>query len=437
MNDEIDLRPIFQALMKAWKVIIAVVLVSGLLAGLIKVLMTPPYEARATLLVTNESVKVEPSTPIVSEQAPLNTLGNTQYDVVEDLMKSDILMKRLANKLAEKGLIIENAQLDALLEVDRKNNTTFILKTYGHSSADAEQLAALYAQEVIRFIYESYGADGTLLSETEQLLSQVRERYWKAQAELEQFIESGEIEATSQEIRRISNAIEGVREATLNRYNEYLSRMNQIDRLLREARLLRERLKYGNPDLSESLAALLFRVQSVSAGGGSTLQLDSSVVNSISTTVSNMDSLISSLEAEYSRLQRDVAELSVAQFDSFTTVNLEQLYKQLFAEQTRLEQLNRKQTELTRERDTAYSLYETLLRRIDELKLEKLSRPITVRHLGTVADEKPSLVSKAALFAGLGSLVGLIVSVFSVVARTLVASIVNQTPEPEVKMAGD
>jgi len=437
MNDEIDLQPIFQALMKAWKVIIAVVLVSGLLAGLIKVLMTPPYEARATLLVTNESVKVAPSTRIVSEQAPLNTLGNTQYDVVEDLMKSDILMKRLENKLAEKGLIIENAQLDALLEVDRKNNTTFILKTYGHSSADAEQLAALYAQEVIRFIYESYGADGTLLSETEQLLSQVRERYWKAQAELEQFIESGEIEATSQEIRRISNAIEGVRAATLNRYNEYLNRMNQIDRLLREARLLRERLEYGNPDLSESLAALLFRVQSVSAGGGPTLQLDSSVVNSISATVSDMDSLISSLEAEYSRLQRDVAELSVAQFDSFTTVNLEQLYKQLFAEQTRLEQLNRKQTELTRERDTAYSLYETLLRRIDELKLEKLSRPITVRHLGTVADEKPSLVSKAALFAGLGSLVGLIVSVFSVVARTLVASIVNQTPEPEVKMAGD
>jgi len=433
MNDEIDLRPIFQALMKAWKVIIAVVLVSGLLAGLIKVLMTPPYEARATLLVTNESVKVAPSTSIVSEQAPLNTLGNTQYDVVEDLMKSDVLMKRLENKLAEKGLTIE----DAPLEVDRKNNTTFILKTYGHSSADAEQLAALYAQEVIRFIYESYGADGTLLSETEQLLSQVRERYWKAQAELEQFIGSGEIEATSQEIRRISNAIEGVRAATLNRYNEYLSRMNQIDRLLREARLLRERLEYGNPDLSESLAALLFRVQSVSAGGGPTLQLDSSVVNSISATVSNMDSLISSLEAEYSRLQRDVAELSVAQFDSFTTVNLEQLYKQLFAEQNRLEQLNRKQTELTRERDTAYSLYETLLRRIDELKLEKLSRPITVRHLGTVADEKPSLVSKAALFAGLGSLVGLIVSVFSVVARTLVASIVNQTPEPEVKMAGD
>ena len=436
MNDEIDLRPIFQALMKAWKVIIAVVLVSGLLAGLIKVLMTPPYEARATLLVTNESVRVAPSTSIISERAPLNTLRNTQYDVIEDLMKSDVLKKRLANKLAEKGLIIEDAQLDALLEVG-KNNTTLILKTYGHSSADAEQLAALCAQEVIRFIYESYGADGTLLSETEQLLSQARERYWKAQAELEQFIESGEIEATSQEIRRISDAIEGVREAKLNRYNEYLSRMNQIDRLLREARLLRERLKYGNPDLSESLAALLFRVQSVSAGGGPTLQLDSSVVNSISATVSDMDSLISSLEAEYSRLQRDVAELSVAQFDSFTTVNLEQLYKQLFAEQTRLEQLNRKQTELTRERDTAYSLYETLLRRIDELKLEKLSRPITVRHLGTVADEKPSLVSKAALFAGLGSLVGLIVSVFSVVARTLVASIVNQTPEPEVKMAGD
>jgi len=222
----------------------------------------------------------------------------------------------------------------------------------------------------------------------------------------------------------------------LNRYNEYLSRMNQIDRLLREARLLRERLEYGNPDLSESIAALLFRVQSVSAGGGPTLQLDSSVVNSISATVSDMDNLISSLEAEYSRLQHDVAELSVAQFDSFTTVNLEQLYKQLFAEQTRLEQLKQKQAGLTRERDTEYSLYEILSRRIDELKLEKLSRPITVRHLGTVADEKPSLVSKAALFAGLGSLVGLIVSVFSVVARTLVASIVNQTPEPEVKMTG-
>ncbi len=433
MNDEIDLRPIFQALMKAWKTIIAVVLVSGLLAGLIKVLMTPPYEARATLLVTNKTIQVAPSTPIVSEQAPLSALGNTQYNVIEDLMKSDILMKRLENVLAEKGFNIGDAQL----EVDRQNNTTFILKAYGHSSSDAEQFVDMYAQEVIRFIYESYGADDTLLSETEQLLNQARERYRKAQAELERFIEGGEIEATSQEIRRISNAIEGVRAATLNRYNEYLSRMNQIDRLLREARLLRERMKYGELDLSDSVASLLFRLQSINAVGGPTLQLDSTVVSNISATVSDVDDLISSLEAEYSRLQRDVAELSITRFDSFTTVNLEQLYKQLFIEQTRLEQLNRKQVELTRERDTAYSLYDTLLRRIDELKLEELSRPITVRHLGTVADEKPSLVSKAALFAGLGSLVGLIISVFSVVARTLVASVVNQIPEPEMKMAGD
>jgi hypothetical protein len=268
-------------------------------------------------------------------------------------------------------------------------------------------------------------------------LEEARERYQKAQTALEQFIERGEIEATSQEIRRISNAIEGVRAATLNRYNEYLSRINQIDRMLRDAQLIRERMTRGDTDLSDSLSTLLFRVQSTGVSGGPILQLDSSVINSISVTTDDMDIVISSLEAEYGRLQRDVAELSTTKFDSFTTVNIENLYNQLFAEQVRLEQLNRQQIELTRERDTAYSLYDTLLRRIDELKLEELSRPITIRHLGTMVDKEPSNVSKSIPFVGLGALVSLIVSVSLVIARSIFSGITAQTPALEPNPASD
>jgi hypothetical protein len=295
----------------------------------------------------------------------------------------------------------------------------------------------LYAQEVIRFIYESYATDDSAISDTLRKLEEARERYQKAQTALEQFIERGEIEATSQEIRRISNAIEGVRAATLNRYNEYLSRMNQIDRMLRDAQLIRERMTRGDTDLSDSLSALLFRVQSTGVSGGPILQLDPSVINGISVTTDDIDIVISSLEAEYGRLQRDVAELSITKFDSFTTVDIENLYNQLFAEQVRLEQLNRQQIELTRERDTAYFLYDTLLRRIDELKLEELSRPITIRHLGTMVDEEPSNILKSVLFAGLGALVGLIVSVSLVIARSIFSGITAQTPALEPNPASD
>jgi len=438
MNDEIDLRPAFTALMRNWKIIIAAVLIFGLIAGLIKILTTPPYEARATLLITNKSIQVEPSTPIVSNQAPLNVIGNTQSDIIEDLIKNDVIMDRLEDLLKEKGLNVKSAQLkNQLLDIHRENSTTFILKAYGHTSSDAAQLVELYAREAIRFIYESYGPDDALLVDAEQQLRQAQERYQKAQNALVQFIERGEIEATSQEIQRISNVVEGARAAILNRYKEYLNRMNQIDQMLRDARLLRERLKGGEVDLSDSLSALLFRMQSINAEGGPILQLDASVVNNISVSVTEIDGLINSLESEYSRLQRDVEMLSVTRFDNFTKVNLEQLYDQLFTEQARLEQLNRQQAELVRERDAAYSLYDTLLRRIDELKLEELSRPTTVRYLGTVIDEEPSIVPKAALFAALGGLIGLAASVFLIIARTLFNNIANQTPIPEVRAASD
>lgn len=431
MNDEIDLRPIFQNIIKAWKIIIATILTSALLVGIFKVVTTPPYEARATLLVVNKSTQLQPSTQIISNQTPLT--GRTAYDGLEDLMKGELLMDRIEPLLIDKGFTLQDFQF----EVDRQNNTTFLLKVYGATSIGAKEVAELYAQEVIRFIYESYATDDSAISDTLRKLEEARERYQKAQTALEQFIERGEIEATSQEIRRISNAIEGVRAATLNRYNEYLSRMNQIDRMLRDAQLIRERMTRGDTDLSDSLSALLFRVQSTGVSGGPILQLDPSVINSISVTTDDIDIVISSLEAEYSRLQRDLAELSITKFDSFTTVNIENLYNQLFAEQVRLEQLNRQQIELTRERDTAYSLYDTLLRRIDELKLEELSRPITIRHLGTMVDKEPSNVSKSIPFVGLGALVSLIVSVSLVIARSIFSGITAQTPALEPNPASD
>jgi len=431
MNDEIDLRPIFQNIIKVWKIIIATILTSALLVGIFKVVTTPPYEARATLLVVNKSTQLQPSTQIISNQTPLT--GRTAYDELEDLMKGELLMDRIEPLLIDKGFTLQDFQF----EVDRQNNTTFLLKVYGATSIGAKEVAELYAQEVIRFIYESYATDDSAISDTLRKLEEARERYQKAQTALEQFIERGEIEATSQEIRRISNAIEGVRAATLNRYNEYLSRMNQIDRMLRDAQLIRERMTRGDTDLSDSLSALLFRVQSTGVSGGPILQLDPSVINGISVTTDDIDIVISSLEAEYGRLQRDVAELSTTKFDSFTTVNIENLYNQLFAEQVRLEQLNRQQIELTRERDTAYSLYDTLLRRIDELKLEELSRPITIRHLGTTVDKEPSNVSKSVPFVGLGALVGLIVSVSLVIARSIFSGITAQTPALEPNPASD
>jgi capsular polysaccharide biosynthesis protein len=431
MNDEIDLRPIFQNIIKAWKIIIATILTSALLVGIFKVVTTPPYEARATLLVVNKSTQLQPSTQIISNQTPLT--GRTAYDGLEDLMKGELLMDRIEPLLIDKGFTLQDFQF----EVDRQNNTTFLLKVYGATSIGAKEVAELYAQEVIRFIYESYATDDSAISDTLRKLEEARERYQKAQTALEQFIERGEIEATSQEIRRISNAIEGVRAATLNRYNEYLSRMNQIDRMLRDAQLIRERMTRGDTDLSDSLSALLFRVQSTGVSGGPILQLDPSVINGISVTTDDIDIVISSLEAEYSRLQRDLAELSITKFDSFTTVNIENLYNQLFAEQVRLEQLNRQQIELTRERDTAYSLYDTLLRRIDELKLEELSRPITIRHLGTMVDKEPSNVSKSIPFVGLGALVSLIVSVSLVIARSIFSGITAQTPALEPNPASD
>jgi capsular polysaccharide biosynthesis protein len=431
MNDEIDLRPIFQNIIKAWKIIIATILTSALLVGIFKVVTTPPYEARATLLVVNKSTQLQPSTQIISNQTPLT--GRTAYDGLEDLMKGELLMDRIEPLLIDKGFTLQDFQF----EVDRQNNTTFLLKVYGATSIGAKEVAELYAQEVIRFIYESYATDDSAISDTLRKLEEARERYQKAQTALEQFIERGEIEATSQEIRRISNAIEGVRAATLNRYNEYLSRMNQIDRMLRDAQLIRERMTRGDTDLSDSLSALLFRVQSTGVSGGPILQLDPSVINGISVTTDDIDIVISSLEAEYGRLQRDVAELSITKFDSFTTVDIENLYNQLFAEQVRLEQLNRQQIELTRERDTAYSLYDTLLRRIDELKLEELSRPITIRHLGTMVDKEPSNVSKSIPFVGLGALVSLIVSVSLVIARSIFSGITAQTPALEPNPASD
>ncbi|WP_322487894.1 Wzz/FepE/Etk N-terminal domain-containing protein [Chloroflexus sp.] len=443
MNDEIDLKPYLQALLRRWWVVIGVSVGMAVIVGVIAVLRKPPYTASSSLLIVPASSQITLDNRFTSRDSLLFTTTTNQREALLGLVKDPTLAERVANTLHASGVVSTDMGGSVLVDQITVGTDGDLVKITVHAdrSDHAHQIAEVWAQEYARLVAETYTRDTTSLDLVQQQLVEAQERYRTAQATVEAFIAKGELTEAEQTVRRLSDIVNSARSAGTDRFASYLRRANDLEQLLRDAQLLRARLA-GQPNAdgntADAVAALLLRIRNLSDRGNDRpiLQIDSSLTNRATVTLTELDQLIEVLDTEYRAVRTEVERLSQLQPEELSPEISQQLYAQLAEAQTRLEQLYGQQRELTRDRDTAFELIQVLLRRINELQVANAAPQVTVRYLGTV-NNPPAIFGRQVLTqAAIAALAGIVLSAMVIAALEAIA-IARRTPSPQSKPTGD
>ncbi|WP_322815535.1 lipopolysaccharide biosynthesis protein [Chloroflexus sp.] len=443
MNDEIDLRPYLSALLRRWWIILGTALGVALLVGVLAWTRIPPYAASTSLLIVPASTQVTLDNRFTSRDSLLFTTTLNQREALLGLARDATLEERVAAILESEGRLPDGYQLGDLSQrITIETNGDLVRITARADTADdARRLAALWGQEYTRLVNETYTRDTSSLELVEQQLTEARERYQAAQAELETFIAQGELAAAEQEVRRLSDLVNSARAAGTDRFADYLRRANYIEQILRDAQLLRQRLGDQSADevnVADALAALLLRIRNLSDQGKDRpiLQLDSSLTDNAVVTVADLDRLITSLQAEYQEVRNEAARLSELSPNELSPDSSQLLYNRLAAAQTRLERLKALERELTRNRDIAFGLIEVLMRRIDELRVADAAPQVSVRYLGTVTNPVAMTGRTVLTQAAIGALAGIFLASSIIMALEAVA-VARRNTALTPKPAGD
>jgi len=443
MDDEIDLRPYLSAILQRWWIILGTALGVAIIAGFIAWLRTPPYTASTSLLIIPASAQVTLDSRFTSRDSFLFTTTANQREALLGLARDPTLEERVATILAAEGGLPNDYQLGALRDrVTIETNGDLVRITAQAETAEAaRRLALLWGQEYTRLVNETYTRDTSSIEQVEQQLAEARERYKTAQAELEAFLAGGEMAVAEQEVRRLSDLVNSARSAGTERFSDYLRRSNDLEQILRDVQLLRARL-IDQPDdttnVDDAIAALLLRIRNLSAQGSDRpiLQLDSSLSSKLSVTVADLDRLMTTLNAEYRAVRQEAERLSELPPAELSPDSSQLLYERLAAAQTRLEQLNARQRELSRNRDLAFSLIEVLLRRIDELRVANAAPQVSVRYLGTVTNPVTAIGRIVLTQAAVGALASIVLTVMVIVVLEAMA-VARRNTALNPKPAGD
>jgi capsular polysaccharide biosynthesis protein len=397
VEEEIDLKPYILALLRSWHVVILAGVLVGLGSGLIRFLTIPQYEARQDLLI-------------------LSSLPEEQMMALETIAGSLNIEERVAELLRKQNALPVNYELGMLtdrIQVETNGNLIQIFST-ANTQTEAEQLVNLWTKQLVILTTSLVVQDQTAIAITEQQIAEAKERYQQAQANLESFLASDELIIANQEVRRLNDLIESTRSVPFARLNEYLARRNEIELILRDARLLRDRLttEQGN-NIADATAALLLRIRNLSTRGSQPiLQLDSSVATAARVSIEDLNRLITSLEREYQAVSNSIDQLR-AETDVST---LQDLISQLTAAQLRVEQLTARQRELVSERDKAYAQLVSLQQRLKDLKAIAPSSFLRPTSNNPIVYRAPRL-RPVILYTAIGNLAGIVLAATIIIAR--------------------
>ena len=399
MEEEIDLRPYIEALVKNWMWIIGAAVIAGVVALAVSSFLPPSYEATALAAVTESSAVVEfdPRIRSVDDGQPLKAYP--------EIALSDDLMAALLAEIVETTPDITSIEdlrkiLDASAGAD--DSLLRLTVTY-HDPEQTAEIANRWAELFVTRVNEIYGSTGG-----DQLF------FFEAQlADAETELNATEqalIEFQSRNRALIlENRLSALRQAQANQ----LEKQQQIASILQDTTGLLEQLGEGTTEeaagYSDQLTALLLQVRAFggSGDGGDTavpwqIQVDTSQLERIS-----REEQIAGLTGLQAALMAQLAGINAA---------LEELEPQILEIQQQKQEADTESSRLTRNQTVAEETYTALARKVEEERITSQDTGSGVKLVGkTAVPEEPVSPRKLinAIVAGmLGAMVAVIVILF-------------------------
>jgi capsular polysaccharide biosynthesis protein len=418
MEDEIDLRPYLLALLRRWQIIVGLALLLAVAAAVFVGLQPRVPQASADVLIASVSQQVNLDPRLANRDATLLTNVVYQRQALLGLATSNTLEARVANQLG-----MTSFEPGALLgRVAVSNDGDLIqITARGTSGAEAAKLAEAWGRSYEQLVAEVYSRDTAQSALIADQLKAARQRYGEAQSALEQFVGDPKQVAVEQQIQQMESLVGESRTSQQQLYSQYLTRTQDLDLILQDARSLRAQVGQGEaPDLSNSLALLALRTR-VAGGGALPVLLSSGesagVARSGTATIADLDRLIATLASERERLMRAAADLarSIAAGTALPVgVGADEIarYEARLAELRKIYEAQQSQQRLlTQSRDIAYTSLDVLQRKSDEQQIAQSTPQVSVRFVSSSITPAPSRAIQVVLYAAAGLILGLMAGV--------------------------
>ena len=391
MEDEIDLRKYVDVLIRQWKWIVGLAIVSGLAAFIVSSLIAPTYEATALVVVTRSRYQLQFDPRIETVAQPQQA-----YRAYPELALSDDLvlqvMERLGGELNtdERDLESFRMRLSARAGADP---TLVRLAATGTDPNQAQAIVNAWAALYVAYANELYQQQSNSVTFFEAQVAEASQELEKAEQALIDF-----------QARNPINVVEAQLESKQMALSDYLAADRTISLIIQDARSLQQQLAQQDDNapvtLADELAALYLQVDALNAQASVPIQLQiggsgSLASRTVSEQVALLDALINALQDKAIEIRREIDALEP---------EILELQKAQQAAQVELDGL-------TRIRDVADDTYSTLARKLDEVNVAAQDESGEVRLASQAAVPSEPVWPRKGLNTLFGSVLGLLVGI--------------------------
>jgi succinoglycan biosynthesis transport protein ExoP len=397
MEEEIDLREYINVIVRRWKWIAGVTLVAVIAAAIISFLvLAPVYEAKAGVVIvkSRSEIAFEPKYRTLTEEDIAS-----RRKALEALVKSSSVAAEVIDKLGS-TLEPEEREVGALPDmVETESNGDLIsIRVKGEDPQKIAAIANAWGEVYETYVNRLYSGSVQSPANIQAQVAEAKSNYQRAQEALAQFMGNNKIETLTQEI--------GAKQNTLA---DYYATKRQLDRLIADARALRDQSRQETASsptgTGNSLSIMLLQASAftlLSPGLPVELQLSlderADLEGSAEEQVQDLDALLSILEARREEVQLLIGEGTLQQ-------EILQLQEQLEREQARKQ-------ELTSARDLAWETCDTLARKEAEVGVASQVTDTEVRFAVPAVEPKQPVAPKKKLNIAMAGMLGLMVGVF-------------------------
>jgi capsular polysaccharide biosynthesis protein len=438
MEQEIDLRPYINAVLRRWKIIVGITCLTTIAAIIYTLLQPrlPSVSANALIIPTSSRVTLDQR--FVTGEAPAQTNINLQRQALLALANSNAVEEEV-RKALPREMLPDMDEAGAILSMVNVRNDgdliafTVSAETEEQALAIAEQWGKTYA-DLVRTLY---GRDTELNDDLVTQLETQNQRFADAQGRLDQFLQTSPLVQIDQRMRLLENLLTEAREGDQALYESYLNRARDLELIINDARTLQEQIVAGqtNVDLGTSVAALVLRGRA--AGGSLPIQLnidDGTVLNQDSSQLqSDIDRLIAVLAERKVAVLAEAEQLVSSTLSDGSSVAMSPALRTSYEQElTNLRAQNEIQQSrrllLEQDRNIALEGVQLLQRKIDEQRIAEASPQFTVRYISATINPPTSRLVSLVTRAFLGFIAGVMLSLIVVVLLELLKR--RATPVP-------
>ena len=395
MEDEIDLRKYVDVLVRQWKWVVGLAVVSGLTALIVSFLILPTYEATALVVVTRPryQLQFDPRIETLSQEGQ-------PYKAFPELALSDDLVMQVVDRV--------NGDLDA----DERELTVFRERLSAESGSDpslvrltatstdpeqAQAIVNVWAELYVSYANELYQQRSSDEAFFEAQVAEALRKLEKAEQALIDFQAQNPINVVNAQLASKQKAL-----------SDYLAADHTISLIIQDARSLQQQLARQDSGsavtLADELAALYLQVDALNAQASVPVQLQIGGGSLADRTVSEQAAL---LDALVDALQDKAVE--IRQQTGALEPEILALQK---AQQEAQVELDRR----ARDRDVARETFLTLTNKLDEAGVAAQDASGEVRLASRAAVPTEPALPRKGINTVLGGLLGLMVGVVAAFA---------------------